>query len=164
MLLAQFVCAPQFFKIPKGLCGHTVLRNLVRNAASICVSCCYSNVTFPILHDDHFQHNVGILYDLAQYFRRNFFWESKEACQNTEDKINDHVYTSLKRKSACDPDTNVNISSLSRYRISHFVFLSSVVYSGWTVGIQLLFPWLRKTAIGNRGLNWLRTGKYILWP
>jgi hypothetical protein len=22
MLLAQFVCAPQFFKTPKGLCGH----------------------------------------------------------------------------------------------------------------------------------------------
>jgi hypothetical protein len=26
MWLAQFVCAPQFFKTPKGLCGHTVLR------------------------------------------------------------------------------------------------------------------------------------------
>jgi hypothetical protein len=24
MWLAQFVCAPQFFKTPKGLCGHTV--------------------------------------------------------------------------------------------------------------------------------------------
>jgi hypothetical protein len=24
MWLAQFVCAPQFFKAPKGLCGHTV--------------------------------------------------------------------------------------------------------------------------------------------
>jgi hypothetical protein len=25
MWLAQFVCAPQFFKTPSGLCGHTVL-------------------------------------------------------------------------------------------------------------------------------------------
>jgi hypothetical protein len=24
MWLAQFVCAPQFLKTPKGLCGHTV--------------------------------------------------------------------------------------------------------------------------------------------
>jgi hypothetical protein len=24
MYLAQFVCAPQFFKTPTGLCGHTV--------------------------------------------------------------------------------------------------------------------------------------------
>jgi hypothetical protein len=24
--LAEFVCAPQFFKIPKGLCAHTVLK------------------------------------------------------------------------------------------------------------------------------------------
>jgi hypothetical protein len=24
MWLAQFVCAPQFFKTPSGLCGHTV--------------------------------------------------------------------------------------------------------------------------------------------
>jgi hypothetical protein len=27
MWLAQFVCAPQFFKSPSGLCGHTVLFN-----------------------------------------------------------------------------------------------------------------------------------------
>jgi hypothetical protein len=26
MWLAQFVCAPQFFKTPKGLCGHTVYK------------------------------------------------------------------------------------------------------------------------------------------
>jgi hypothetical protein len=26
MWLAQFVCAPQFFKTPKGLCGHTVVQ------------------------------------------------------------------------------------------------------------------------------------------
>jgi hypothetical protein len=26
MWLAQFVCAPQFFKTPKGLCGHTVFQ------------------------------------------------------------------------------------------------------------------------------------------
>jgi hypothetical protein len=26
MRLAQFVCAPQFFKTPKGLCGHTVYK------------------------------------------------------------------------------------------------------------------------------------------
>jgi hypothetical protein len=25
MWLAQFVCAPQFFKYPKGLCRHTLL-------------------------------------------------------------------------------------------------------------------------------------------
>jgi hypothetical protein len=25
MWLAQFVCAAQFFKTPKGICGHTVL-------------------------------------------------------------------------------------------------------------------------------------------
>jgi hypothetical protein len=30
MWLAQFVCAPQFFKTPKGLCGHTVF-DLSRN-------------------------------------------------------------------------------------------------------------------------------------
>jgi hypothetical protein len=27
MWLAQFVCAPQFFKTPKGLCGHTVYQS-----------------------------------------------------------------------------------------------------------------------------------------
>jgi hypothetical protein len=27
MWLAQFVCAPQFFKTPKGLCEHTVYSN-----------------------------------------------------------------------------------------------------------------------------------------
>jgi hypothetical protein len=29
MWLAQFVCAPQFFKTPKGLCGHTVLSKML---------------------------------------------------------------------------------------------------------------------------------------
>jgi hypothetical protein len=33
MWLAQFVCAPQFFKTPSGLCGHTVL-----------LGCCYFTV------------------------------------------------------------------------------------------------------------------------
>jgi hypothetical protein len=28
-LLAQFVCAPQFFKTPSGLCGHTVIPKLI---------------------------------------------------------------------------------------------------------------------------------------
>jgi hypothetical protein len=32
MWLAQFVCAPQFFKSPKGLCGHTVFACCVRHA------------------------------------------------------------------------------------------------------------------------------------
>jgi hypothetical protein len=27
MWLAQFVCAPQFFKTPTGLCGHTVMKH-----------------------------------------------------------------------------------------------------------------------------------------
>jgi hypothetical protein len=31
MWLAQFVCAPQFFKTPKGLRGHTVYRREERH-------------------------------------------------------------------------------------------------------------------------------------
>jgi hypothetical protein len=46
MWLAQFVCAPQFFKTPKGLCGHTVwykhtlkprVKNKMQSKFSICV-------------------------------------------------------------------------------------------------------------------------------
>jgi hypothetical protein len=33
MWLAQFVCAPQFFKTPKGLCGHAVYANRALNKA-----------------------------------------------------------------------------------------------------------------------------------
>ena len=36
MWLAQFVCAPQFFKTPKGLCRHTVF---VRAVCYICTQC-----------------------------------------------------------------------------------------------------------------------------
>jgi hypothetical protein len=33
--LTQFVCAPQFFKTPKGLCGHTVCLRVVRQEKAV---------------------------------------------------------------------------------------------------------------------------------
>jgi hypothetical protein len=45
MLLAQFVCAPQFFKTPSGLCGHTV--HLIAHTSKTCF-------LSPLIYDTKF--------------------------------------------------------------------------------------------------------------
>jgi hypothetical protein len=53
MWLAQFVCAPQFFKTRKGLCGHTVLPLMLR----------YLQLSFVLdeqSHSSHVTEEIGV--------------------------------------------------------------------------------------------------------
>jgi hypothetical protein len=53
MWLAQFVCAPQFFKTPKGLCGHTVYNQHMHvNNYILYINCnppaCFNDFQHPL--------------------------------------------------------------------------------------------------------------------
>jgi hypothetical protein len=50
MWLAQFVCAPQFLKTPKGLCGHTVYLFIKKKHESLLIITLFVELKFIYIY------------------------------------------------------------------------------------------------------------------
>jgi hypothetical protein len=71
MWLAQFVCAPQFFKTPKGLCGHTVF---IWNISIISVQWLLGHLVLSRVYE-------ACLYAGGQQFKTPFMKYGKLNCR-----------------------------------------------------------------------------------
>jgi hypothetical protein len=73
MWLAQFVCAPQFFKTPKGLCEHTVFRFEFQRELLVAAEFPISSAICPMVWTNgvqHYQYHIRFRYSAVHDIRR----------------------------------------------------------------------------------------------